>query len=171
MVSATALWLLSCDGQQVRCAQSLCFLLDWVLLCIAVFKLLSFTGITCVNHKTRRNAFLFTLSSIYKNIALSQVRGHWFGIIVCYQMSLLQMFPPSLGWFSLLILMMPSLSSLIFFMRMGVLPVYIHAPHMYLEPSEARRCQIPWDWSYRQLWAVMWYWELNLGPLEEQPVL
>ena len=31
--------------------------------------------------------------------------------------------------------------------------------------------QIPWNWNYRWLRATLWYWELNLGPLEEQPVL
>ena len=30
---------------------------------------------------------------------------------------------------------------------------------------------VSWIWSYRQLWAATWCWELNLGPLEEQPVL
>jgi hypothetical protein len=33
-----------------------------------------------------------------------------------------------------------------------------------------RGSQIPWNWSYRQLWATVWCWEPNPGPLDEQPV-
>jgi hypothetical protein len=29
----------------------------------------------------------------------------------------------------------------------------------------------PWNWTYRQLWAAGGCWKLNLGPLEDQPVL
>lgn len=35
----------------------------------------------------------------------------------------------------------------------------------------SQRSQIPWSWSYRRLWAdCCGYWELNLGPLQEQHV-
>jgi hypothetical protein len=32
-------------------------------------------------------------------------------------------------------------------------------------------CEGIGSWSFRQLWAVMWCWDLNLGLLEEQSVL
>lgn len=32
-------------------------------------------------------------------------------------------------------------------------------------------CQIPWNWSYRQLWAATWVLQINLGPLKEQLLL
>ena len=38
-------------------------------------------------------------------------------------------------------------------------------------PGSRRRCQVPWDRSYRQLWATMWVLGLEPGSLEEQPVL
>jgi hypothetical protein len=39
---------------------------------------------------------------------------------------------------------------------------------MHAVPLEARRgFQIP---SYRQLLSTMWDWDLNSGPVEEQPV-
>lgn len=39
-------------------------------------------------------------------------------------------------------------------------------------PLEARRGHwITWTWSYKQLWAAMWCWELNVVALEEKPVL
>lgn len=39
-------------------------------------------------------------------------------------------------------------------------------------PIEARRGHwITWNWSYQQLGATMWCWELNVAALEEKPVL
>ena len=40
-------------------------------------------------------------------------------------------------------------------------------------PEEARRGrQILQKWTYRGLWVIQQrYWQLNSGPLEEQPVL
>ena len=54
----------------------------------------------------------------------------------------------------------------IYFRRMDVLSACIVcASHVCLVPLEARKeCQIPQNWSYRQLWAVLGgYWESNLG--------
>lgn len=35
----------------------------------------------------------------------------------------------------------------------------------------ARRGQVPWEWSYREMIVShIGCWELNQGPLEEQPV-
>jgi hypothetical protein len=48
----------------------------------------------------------------------------------------------------------------------------VHANHMYAVPTEARRGrQNPRNWSYRELWASMKCWGLNLGLLEEHHVL
>lgn len=52
--------------------------------------------------------------------------------------------------------------------------VYMYTSYIQTRcPPENRwRCQIPWNWRYRQLRAS-WcgHWELNLGPLPEQPML
>lgn len=42
---------------------------------------------------------------------------------------------------------------------------------VYVLVETRRGHQIPWSWSYKRLWAA-WAgcWELDLGPLEEQPV-
>ena len=44
---------------------------------------------------------------------------------------------------------------------------------MHAVPTEARRGhQIPWSWSYSCLWGNgCGCWDLNSGPLQEQPVL
>lgn len=49
-------------------------------------------------------------------------------------------------------------------------------PHMSVPvhsvPIEARRGHwITWNWSYQQLGATMWCWELNVAAMEEKPVL
>ena len=54
--------------------------------------------------------------------------------------------------------------------------------HIHAGVSEARKgCWIPWNWSYRHLYIcylyiwyshLMWYWDPNPDPVEEQyPVL
>jgi hypothetical protein len=40
-----------------------------------------------------------------------------------------------------------------------------------LAPTEAREHWINWTCSYRLLYHANGCWELNLGPLQEQPVL
>jgi hypothetical protein len=43
------------------------------------------------------------------------------------------------------------------FIYMNVLPACMSVPHLHIVCSEARRgYQIPWNWSYRWLWAVTW---------------
>jgi len=42
--------------------------------------------------------------------------------------------------------------------------------YMYVSSEARRTCQIPWDWSYNNEPPCS-CWELNSGPLEEQPVL
>jgi hypothetical protein len=54
--------------------------------------------------------------------------------------------------------------------------MYVHCMYVWvprvcnaLHAQEARRgCWIFWNWSYEM---VVSCWELNMGPLEEQPVL
>lgn len=52
--------------------------------------------------------------------------------------------------------------------------MYVCAPRVWYQPTEVRRWHwIPWNWSYRQLWAAM---RLNAGnwiqsPQKEQQVL
>lgn len=58
-------------------------------------------GITSISYIDSRNVLLCILFSIYQTITLSQVRRYLYGMIVLYQISLLQRFPPSLDWFSL----------------------------------------------------------------------
>lgn len=49
--------------------------------------------------------------------------------------------------------------------------IWMFSLHACLIPIKNKReHQMPWDWSSRQLWAVTWCWELNLGPWEENPV-
>lgn len=49
---------------------------------------------------------------------------------------------------------------------------FVCVPHVFLLSSEGRREHwMPWNWSYRWLWTAIYFWESNLGPLEEQPVL
>jgi hypothetical protein len=44
------------------------------------------------------------------------------------------------------------------------------ACHVQKKDMESRRRHwIPWSWSYRQLWGLMWVLESNPGPLEDQP--
>jgi hypothetical protein len=50
-------------------------------------------------------------------------------------------------------------------MCMSVLPACMSVYHVHED------CQIPWDWSYRRLWAAVWVLGMNPGPLEKQPVL
>ena len=60
------------------------------------------------------------------------------------------------------------------FMCMGVLPVCLSVQTcMSAVPSKARRghCVPPWNSSYRQLLVAMWVLGIDLGPVEEQPVL
>lgn len=48
--------------------------------------------------------------------------------------------------------------------------MYVHVPHMYLVPTEAKRGgQIPWIWSYN-FKGPCGYLELNPDSLEEQLV-
>lgn len=55
---------------------------------------------------------------------------------------------------------------------MVFLPVCVSVYHMHAAPKEARRGHwLLWDWSYRCLFGPYGCWELNLGPLEEQPVV
>lgn len=56
------------------------------------------------------------------------------------------------------------------FLYMSVLSVCVHL-HLHhftcLMPSEASRmCQISWGQSYKHLWVLCGYWELNPSPLE-----
>ena len=37
--------------------------------------------------------------------------------------------------------------------------------------TDRRRHQVPWDWGYRQLSAVIWVLGIEPSPLKEQPVL
>lgn len=55
---------------------------------------------------------------------------------------------------------------------MGVLSARMSVDRLYAVPTEARRrSRIPWNWSYRSLWAVLWVLGINSDPLEEQLVL
>lgn len=55
---------------------------------------------------------------------------------------------------------------------MGSLPACICGPCSCLVPTEARTgCETPWNWGYRQCELPCGCWGLNIGPLEEQPVL
>lgn len=37
-----------------------------------------------------------------------------------------------------------------------------YGPHLSLVPAEARRgCQVPWNWSDKQLWAALWVLEIK----------
>jgi len=51
---------------------------------------------------------------------------------------------------------------------MGVLPAHISVYHMSMVPKEGRRLQVLTVDSCELSYG---FWELNLGPLEEQPVL
>lgn len=61
------------------------------------------------------------------------------------------------------------------FAYMGVLPFLptcMTVYHKCVMPVEARGGSwIIWDWNYRCLCAAFGCWELNPGPLEEEPVL
>ena len=41
--------------------------------------------------------------------------------------------------------------------------MYVCILHAWLVPLKARRCQIPYNWSYRWLWASTWCRKLNRG--------
>lgn len=54
-------------------------------------------------------------------------------------------------------------------MCMGIyVPAYMSVcvPDMWMMPPEVRKHQIPWDQSYRWLWATQWMLELKPGPLK-----
>lgn len=55
------------------------------------------------------------------------------------------------------------------FMCVGVLPMclYLMCMQCMQRPEED---QIPGNWRYTRLWATLWAWKLNSGPLDEQPV-
>lgn len=58
-----------------------------------------------------------------------------------------------------------------YFRYMNAFPTSKSLYHVCAMPAEARRWSlIPWDLSYRLLWAATWCWEPNPGPLKENQV-
>lgn len=53
-----------------------------------------------------------------------------------------------------------------YFMSMGVLPTFVWAPCASQMPTKSRRgCCIPWNWSYRWLWVILWVLGIKLVSL------
>lgn len=51
---------------------------------------------------------------------------------------------------------------------MAVLSTCMSVPHMHAVPTEAKEHWVPWNWYCSE--PLCGYWELNLGPLVDQPV-
>lgn len=57
-------------------------------------------------------------------------------------------------------------------MYMGILSICMSLYYVHAVTTEARRrCQLPWNWSYKQLRATMQMLGIKPGPLQEQSVL
>jgi hypothetical protein len=51
------------------------------------------------------------------------------------------------------------------------LPAGIFVHHIHAVPTEARRLWVPWDKTYRRLWATMWVMGVETRPQERQLVV